>query len=300
MRKLAAITLGVALALLGTAALASRNSSGTYSRDRGPYVPGRVISSSDVNAEFSGIAQGLTDSLDRSGRGGMVAPLRVPDGSLPAPTLSFTNETGTGLRRAGAGDLRIGVLGADTLKVTASGADVVRGDLTLPAASAQSILKTGGVLVVGTTDDQEVQFKRNGVIGMALSNGAEPYFNNHKLTAVADPTSPGDAATKGYVDGSAPTAMTLVGGFTGSPTYWKDVFGIVHLFGTITQGGAGGLVKFASLPAGYMPTAERRFPVVTLTGVITYVRIQPTTGDMSVNTLGGGEVDCLDGITFKP
>jgi hypothetical protein len=301
MRKIAAITLGVALALVGTAALAARNSSGVYSLPSGnPVVSGTVITKTWANATLGDLASEVSSSLDRSGRGGMLAPLRVPDGSAPAPTLSFTNETGTGLRRAGAGDLRIGVLGADTLKVTASGADVVRGDLTLPAAATQSVLKSGGVLAVGTSDDQEVQLVRNGVIGMALHAGAEPWFGGHRLTNIGTPTATDDAATKGYVDGSAPTALTLVGGFTGSPTYWKDVFGIVHLFGTITQGGAGGLVKFASLPAGYMPTAERRFPVVTLTGVITYVRIQPTTGDMSVNTLGGGEVDCLDGITFKP
>jgi hypothetical protein len=201
MRKIAAITLGVALALVGTAALAARNSSGVYSLPSGnPVVSGTVITKTWANATLGDLASEVSSSLDRSGRGGMLAPLRVPDGSAPAPTLSFTNETGTGLRRAGAGDLRIGVLGADTLKVTASGADVVRGDLTLPAAATQSVLKSGGVLAVGTSDDQEVQLVRNGVIGMALHAGAEPWFGGHRLTNIGTPTAPDDAATKDYVD----------------------------------------------------------------------------------------------------
>jgi hypothetical protein len=217
-----------------------RKSAGKHSLPAGqPVVSGTTIAATVHNALAGDLSAEISSSLDRSGRGGMLAPLRVPDGSLPAPTLSFTNETGTGLRRAGTGDLRVGVLGADTLKVTASGADVVRGDLALSAAATQSILKTGGFLVVGTTDDQEVQLKRGGVIGMALSNGAEPYFNNHKLTGVAEPTANADAATKGYVDGlvvGSPVVSGSSGNFTTtstSPTYVD----VTNLSATITTRG---------------------------------------------------------------
>jgi hypothetical protein len=81
-----------------------------------------------------------------------------------------------------------------------SGITVSDGHLDLTLAASQGVRKSGGLFQVGTIDDQEVQITRGGVLGMALHAGAEPYFASHKLTGVADPTNPGDAATKGYVD----------------------------------------------------------------------------------------------------
>lgn len=78
-----------------------RTTNGTYSLPELPFVSGTTISSTDVNSNFSDIANALTQSLDRYGNGDMQAELRVPDGSAAAPTLSFTAETGTGFWRPG-------------------------------------------------------------------------------------------------------------------------------------------------------------------------------------------------------
>src|SRR5438552_2403622 len=50
---------------------ASRNSSGTYSLATSPVTTTQTISTSLWNNTFSDLATGVTDSLDRNGRGGM-------------------------------------------------------------------------------------------------------------------------------------------------------------------------------------------------------------------------------------
>jgi len=89
-----------------------RNVSGTYSTPAGqPVVSGTVISAATQNTLVSDIATEMTDSLSRSGKGGMTAALRAVDGTVAAPAISFTNESGTGWWRNAAGDLRAAVLG---------------------------------------------------------------------------------------------------------------------------------------------------------------------------------------------
>src|SRR5689334_6556585 len=100
-------------------AYASRNSSGTYSTPN-TFVSGTTINSAAVNANFSDIATELTDSLDRSGKGGMLASLRGVDGTVAAPAFSFTSESGSGLYRIGASDLGWAIAGTKKLELTSS------------------------------------------------------------------------------------------------------------------------------------------------------------------------------------
>lgn len=90
---------------------ASRNSAGTMSVPN-TFVTGAASSAPDMNTNFSDFATEMTDSLDRSGKGGMLAALRGIDGTVTAPAFSFTSETGTGYWRNGAGDLRLSILGS--------------------------------------------------------------------------------------------------------------------------------------------------------------------------------------------
>lgn len=92
-------------------------------------------------------------------------------------------------------------------------------------------------------------------------------------------------------------APTLAGTWTnlgaGQPdvTYWKDPFGMVHLEGAVTGGGADTIF---TLPAGYRPAAAQLFPVVA-NAVFSYLQIATT-----------GVVSCpahiavsLNGISFR-
>jgi hypothetical protein len=96
-----------------------RDSSGTYTTPAGqPVTSGTTISSTVFNALVNDLKTEMTDSLSRSGNGGMLVPLPFADGNVSAPGISFDNETNSGLYRAGAGDVRLAVLGADMARWT--------------------------------------------------------------------------------------------------------------------------------------------------------------------------------------
>src|ERR1700694_4321492 len=124
MKNLPSIALGaVGAAFLCAAgiAFASRNSAGTMQQVNGPYVSGTTISSAQINSRFSDIENELTNSLDRSGRGGFLASFRTIDGTVAAPAHSFTNEPGTGLYRVGASNPAMSVNGAQAQSWTSTG-----------------------------------------------------------------------------------------------------------------------------------------------------------------------------------
>lgn len=105
--------------LLPTLALAERRPDGTYDLPAGnPVVSGTKITATWANGTMNDIAAALTDSLSRSGKGGMTVPFYLSDGTEAGPGISFTNEQGTGAYRAGNGDVRISVLGKDALSLT--------------------------------------------------------------------------------------------------------------------------------------------------------------------------------------
>lgn len=106
-----AAAFGAGFAIYLRPADASRNSAGTMASINGPYVSGTTISSSVVNARLADIETEITNSADRSGRGGFLAAVRGIDGTLAAPAFSWTSETGSGLFRNGAGDVRMSILG---------------------------------------------------------------------------------------------------------------------------------------------------------------------------------------------
>jgi len=94
-----------------------RNSSGDFTLVAGnPVAPGEIIASQWANTTMEDIALALSDSLDRRGRGGMLAPFKFADGSRSAPGATWTNEPNTGLYRAGAGDLRMSVRANDVMR----------------------------------------------------------------------------------------------------------------------------------------------------------------------------------------
>ncbi len=81
-----------------------RDDSGNYSLPSGSEaVTGTTIQASTHNTPLADIAQALTGSLARNGSGPMLAPLKLVDGTLAAPAMSFNSETGTGLILTGNG-----------------------------------------------------------------------------------------------------------------------------------------------------------------------------------------------------
>lgn len=126
----------------------SRNAGGTYTLPAGnPVVTATVISSVWANTTLSDIATEMTDSLDRSGKGGMLAPLQLTDGVVGAPALTFTTEPTSGVYRVSAGVFGLSI-GA-TQKFQFSGA-VDSTNLLITAA--------GGRIVLSRSSDGSPQF----------------------------------------------------------------------------------------------------------------------------------------------
>jgi len=96
----------------------SRDANGNYTLPTGnPVITGNTIDSSWANDTMSDLGNEITNSLDRFGKGGMAAPLRLINGSKTIPSMSFTNETNSGFYRDGVGDIRLSIRNKDALKI---------------------------------------------------------------------------------------------------------------------------------------------------------------------------------------
>lgn len=68
-----------------------------------PVVADTEITASWGNTTMADMATMMQDSLSRSGKGGMLVPFRHQDGTVAAPGITFTNQTGTGFYRTATG-----------------------------------------------------------------------------------------------------------------------------------------------------------------------------------------------------
>jgi len=125
-----------------------RNSAGVYTLPAGnPVVPNTLIESDNwANPTLSDIATEITNSLDRSGRGGMTGPFGVVDGTLAAPGLRFTTDPNNGLHRIGTDNWTLVAGGVSVLQLAPTLMTVPNGiDLQLltgiPANDASAVRK---------------------------------------------------------------------------------------------------------------------------------------------------------------
>jgi hypothetical protein len=118
----------------------SRNNNGLYTLPAGnPVVSGEVISTAWGNPTMEDIAAALTDSLSRSGQGGMLAPFKNADGTQANPGITWSNEATSGFYRATLNDMRASVNGVNRMRWTAAGTDIWTGAVWSPVASAVTL-----------------------------------------------------------------------------------------------------------------------------------------------------------------
>lgn len=142
-----------------------RDSSGNYTLPAGnPVITGTIIASDWANDTMPDVAAALTDSLSRSGDGGMQVALKQIDGSAGAPSYSFTNSSLYGMYLDLANKfLGLCAGGVDSLKVKSTGVDVV-GILNASGATNISgllsalagLAVTGNITVSGTVDGVDI------------------------------------------------------------------------------------------------------------------------------------------------
>jgi hypothetical protein len=120
----------------------SRAADGTYTLPVGsmnPAVTGTAISSTDFNALADDIEAALTDSLSRSGKGGMTAAMTFDAGSNAAPGITFTGDLDTGIFSPAANEIGISLGGAEVAHITAA-------STVLPPLTKASMAAVGQVV----------------------------------------------------------------------------------------------------------------------------------------------------------
>lgn len=142
-----------------------RNGSGVYSLPAGnPVVTGTTITSTWGNSTASDIGTEITNSLDRSGRGGMLAALKGIQGTVGAPAYSFTVEPTTGLFLPATNDVQMAVGGNIVMKWWPNGIVIAPlGSVSNP--SITWIGSTSGIYV----DGGGIRFAFGGVTGMTAN-----------------------------------------------------------------------------------------------------------------------------------
>ena len=104
-----------------------RDANGNYTLPSGnPVVTGTPISSGGwANPTLSDLANEMQDSLSRSGKGGLTAPVAIVDGSGAVPGLNFQSEPTTGVRREASEDVRWQVTSTDVWKAVKTGVQIL-------------------------------------------------------------------------------------------------------------------------------------------------------------------------------
>ena len=96
-----------------------RDVNGNYSLPVGnPVQSGTLIESNWANITMDDLAAEITDSLSRSGKGGLTGPLGIVDKSGSVPGINFINEPTSGLKREATADVRLQVQGVDAARFT--------------------------------------------------------------------------------------------------------------------------------------------------------------------------------------
>ncbi len=123
----------------------SRNAAGTYTLPLPPVAAGETVEAEWANETLDDLAQALTDSLDRYGRGGMLAPFKFIDGTVTVPSIAFVNEPSSGLYRESAGSVAMSILGVQAMKVTAAGVTSKEFFSTAAPSSGSSLMSKDAV-----------------------------------------------------------------------------------------------------------------------------------------------------------
>lgn len=174
-----------------------RASNGVYTLPAGnPVVTGTTITSTWANTTMSDLASEMTNSLDRQGRGSMLAAFKSTDGSTAAPGMVFGAETTTGFSRPAAGVLAVSILAAEVARFTAAG---FTGNIVGPIRIAAGSVGAPSYSFTGDTDTgmwsagaDIITWSNGGVASMQLGASqltlSSPYVFAPHLGAVGAPS----------------------------------------------------------------------------------------------------------------
>lgn len=276
---------GLALGLALGFVVAARNSSGTYSLTSGnPVVAGTTITASNENAFRADVAAEITDSLSRSGKGGMTASLKLSNGTSSAPAWAFTSDTNTGMYRTGSDAIAL-VCGATTAQTWASTGAI----FPLVATANAGLVVTNsagvdGIVATGSGVGRAIVATGGGTsaAGISTTGGAS---NGRGIEATGDGTGMGVFATGGDSSGAGISATG------GAPNGIGGVFTGTGTGAAVSGTGSGTAVggTFANGTSGTGTTPQN---AVTLTnGNLSLVGVVSPNSDVAIlNTLAPSNI----------
>jgi microcystin-dependent protein len=232
-----------------------RNSSGNYTLPVGnPVQPDTVIETSWANPTMADIASALSDSLDRYGRGGMLAEFKVADGTAPSPGMSFVSQSNMGMYRDGNNVLGLSVAGGAVMKLRDTAIDMLQpvnfptGITGNPAFSGNAVFNGLVSLASGTllapsltfTGDTDSGFfhPADGVIALVLNGVEMMRWTTSGTTNVVPPGGMLD-----FAGNVVPSGFLLCDGAAVSRTVYAALYAAIGL-----TWGAGDGVNTFNLP----------------------------------------------------
>ena len=220
-----------------------RDGNGNYTLPAGnPVIANTTITSTWANDTMNDLSNEMQDSLSRSGKGGLTAPLGVVDFSGSTPGLHFTSEPTTGLKRQTTEDVRVQVTTTDVLRCTKTGVQVLSGgSLKTPVVeeTGQKVMRGQATVTVaffyndsappGWTIEEPDTNLRELIIGPAAGGAAiggsiDPTNLTQTATVTVSSIS-GTAAAGGGVPGGIPFSGTT-GSASGGATQTDITSGI--------------------------------------------------------------------------
>jgi hypothetical protein len=90
-------------------------------------VPGTVIEADWANPTMGDLGNAITDSLSRSGQGGMLVPFKNADGTMAAPGMTWANESSSGWYRKANNEFWYSVGNDDVFQITKTGIALATG-----------------------------------------------------------------------------------------------------------------------------------------------------------------------------
>ena len=109
-----------------------RDASGNYTLPPGnPVEPHTLIEAEWANPTMEDISEALSDSLSRTGSGGMLTAFKNTDGLVNAPGISWANEPTSGWYRAGLNDFWYSVGNENIFRITKNGIELAPGKVAL-------------------------------------------------------------------------------------------------------------------------------------------------------------------------
>lgn len=243
-----------------------RDSAGTYSSPSGPFVAGTPIASSPMNAKLADLGSEVGESLSRSGKGGMTAPLAftgiaatIRSGiANSVSAVAHILDSVASLTTAGAKLLSLRNAGVEKFSVDKDGAitaaAALTGTLGLTAGGFTTTFASGaGANYTLTTPSAlpgstlPVMLSAAGALATGPITNAQQNFGT--------PSAATDAAIKSYVDGLTSNDAGIIIGTGASSVASKRLRkapnGLVFFSFAATCNGSADEV--AVLPAGYRP-----------------------------------------------